>query len=431
MISAQLIPPLAVHTSNVNVKTIDMSNIASRHMGITTRNRFSRHWKSNRATRPTMSYRTFPGEWLMVNLKNGLIIDCSKELASLLGTGVSSLRSKALAAIRMGGEEHGWGLKELNTEIIQHPGRYEDVGLAANGDIPIVADVRVSHIQYRERRVAFCLIADKSQQRQLQGALITKHRELQQMVKKLDEARIQLNTKNRQLGKLSEEARTRSSVATIGEIAAELNHQLNNPLAAAMGANRTIKRMVENNDLEGVRKMTVLMTKALHSMKETTDEVKVIYKHSRIPDKEKERFDLADELQSTLMLLEQKMEDVSVTTHIEPQEIVAHRALVQHVLTNLIENAVEATDGIGRMQIDLGRDEHHAVIQIGDSGPGIPVHDRKRVFDAFYTTKKKGSGLGLAAVKRYTDRDHAQIEIGNSELGGREADRSIRVARVN
>jgi signal transduction histidine kinase len=70
---------------------------------------------------------------------------------------------------------------------------------------------------------------------------------------------------------------------------------------------------------------------------------------------------------------------------------------LNQVLTNLIQNALEAvpTDGSGQVVVKGREDEGHLVLSVKDNGPGIEERDRARVFDAFYTTKAVGQGMGM------------------------------------
>lgn len=91
------------------------------------------------------------------------------------------------------------------------------------------------------------------------------------------------------------------------------------------------------------------------------------------------------------------------------------------LLDNLVDNAIRYTPAGGRVQITILIDNQWILLRIADSGPGIPPEDRERVFDRFYRredSSETGSGLGLAIVKTIVDRYNAELELGESELGG-------------
>ncbi|WP_028225840.1 ATP-binding protein [Paraburkholderia ferrariae] len=101
------------------------------------------------------------------------------------------------------------------------------------------------------------------------------------------------------------------------------------------------------------------------------------------------------------------------------------------MLNNLLDNATKYTPPGGRVDVSLRVDEGHPVVGIADSGPGIPVQERSRVFDRFYRvgagaararTDVSGTGLGLAIVRRIADQHDASIVLGDSAAGGLQVD---------
>ena len=87
-------------------------------------------------------------------------------------------------------------------------------------------------------------------------------------------------------------------------------------------------------------------------------------------------------------------------------------------MENLTKNAVDAMDGEGRLDIDVGSDEHNALILVRDTGKGIARKNFKNVFNPGFTTKKRGWGLGLTLVKRIIEEYHGgRIYVKDSELG--------------
>jgi two-component system, OmpR family, sensor kinase len=88
---------------------------------------------------------------------------------------------------------------------------------------------------------------------------------------------------------------------------------------------------------------------------------------------------------------------------------------------NLVDNAVRYTPPWGRVRVRSRGTSQGAVLQVADSGPGIPAPERERVFDRFYRrtgSVSEGSGLGLAIVKAIADRHGAQVRIDGAPEGG-------------
>ncbi|MBN2717503.1 MAG: hypothetical protein JXX14_16755 [Deltaproteobacteria bacterium] len=377
--------------------------------------------------RTKKAFQYLPGEWLIVTLNTGRILDCSNDFARLTGLSKTEVTRNAIDAFSFKGDEHGWGLKKLDLELLQHSGRYEDVGLTTPENISMVVDVWVNHMSFAHRPWAFCLITDKSNQRQLQGELISKHQELKRAFsrlemqkKELEAARNELKRKNRSISDLSAQSRATATLAIIGEITSELTHQLNNPLAAATGACRKLNKLYESDQPEQFGPMLTLLSAALNRLKETIDEVHVIYRHSRTPSTPATAIDLGEQFSATFALLEQRFVGITVKRHIpvDIPPIAGHLSLFQHVIINLLDNAIDASSQNGIVAIAAEKRGERVAVSIGDNGPGIPPYLREKIFEAFYSLKEKGSGLGLAAVKRYVERDNATIEVGQSEYGG-------------
>jgi signal transduction histidine kinase len=108
--------------------------------------------------------------------------------------------------------------------------------------------------------------------------------------------------------------------------------------------------------------------------------------------------DVHDGIISTLVLFKHKIGDgITIVKELDrtlPQ-IPAHPAELNQVWTNLIDNAVQAMDGAGTLTIRTRREGDCVVVEVCDTGPGVPPHLQKRVFEPFFTTKPVGEGTGL------------------------------------
>ncbi|MSU04973.1 MAG: HAMP domain-containing histidine kinase, partial [Pedosphaera sp.] len=79
----------------------------------------------------------------------------------------------------------------------------------------------------------------------------------------------------------------------------------------------------------------------------------------------------------------------------------------------------EALNGVGKIWISIKVDDHYSLrIDVQDNGPGIPPDKVTRIFEAYFTTKEKGSGLGLSIVKHNTEMYNGKVEVRSTEGQG-------------
>jgi signal transduction histidine kinase len=127
--------------------------------------------------------------------------------------------------------------------------------------------------------------------------------------------------------------------------------------------------------------------------------------------------DVTEGIDSTLVMLGEKLGDgVAIIRDYEPgvPRIEANPADLNQVWTNIIDNAIDAMKAHGTLRISTRADPEYIVVEIADTGPGMPAEVQARAFEAFYTTKDvgKGTGLGLDIARRIVvERHHGRITI--------------------
>ena len=94
------------------------------------------------------------------------------------------------------------------------------------------------------------------------------------------------------------------------------------------------------------------------------------------------------------------------------------KELFEQAVLNLIVNAAQATGSHGQIELVAKRTNHAIAIEVHDNGPGIPPDQAETIFDAGYTTKSAGSGLGLLSVQAFAASCRARISVARSHLGG-------------
>jgi signal transduction histidine kinase len=130
-----------------------------------------------------------------------------------------------------------------------------------------------------------------------------------------------------------------------------------------------------------------------------------------------QRIDVTEGLESTLVILGPTLRDgirVVRDYGAEVPPVQAHAGELNQVWTNLIGNAVEAMDGQGTLRLSTRAEQNSVIIEVADTGCGMPPHVAARAFEAFFTTKDaaKNTGLGLDIARRIiTERHGGTIEI--------------------
>jgi signal transduction histidine kinase len=129
--------------------------------------------------------------------------------------------------------------------------------------------------------------------------------------------------------------------------------------------------------------------------------------------------DLRELLKSTLVMMSTKLQGVTVVKDFDPElpPIPAYAAELNQVWTNIIDNAVGAMGGSGTLTLRTKRDGAYAVVEIGDTGPGIPPEIRNRIFEPFFTTKPIGEGTGLGldiSWRIVVKKHHGDLRVDSS-----------------
>jgi len=190
-------------------------------------------------------------------------------------------------------------------------------------------------------------------------------------------------------------------VSTMGELAASLAHELKQPITAAITNARTCLRWLarEQPDMNEAREASQRMVKDGTRAAEIIDRLRGFYKKGGSP--ERELVDINEVVGEMLPLLssEAARHLVSMRTDLSPDlpKVLADRVQLQQVCLNLMLNGIEAMkDTGGELTIKSERGENGEVLMsIADTGVGLPAESTQEIFNAFFTTKPQGSGMGL------------------------------------
>jgi PAS domain S-box-containing protein len=191
-------------------------------------------------------------------------------------------------------------------------------------------------------------------------------------------------------------------VTTMGELCASLAHEINQPISGAItNASTCVRRLDrEQPDLEGARAAASLIIRDANRAAEIINRVRLFFRKGVVT---KERVDVNEMIREMEMLLhnEATQHSVSVQTKLAADQplIVADRVQLQQVLMNLMINGIDAMKAIdGPRQLTLGTQNNshqQLLVSVEDTGIGLPPNEAGQIFNAFFTTKEHGTGMGL------------------------------------
>jgi signal transduction histidine kinase len=168
--------------------------------------------------------------------------------------------------------------------------------------------------------------------------------------------------------------------------------------------------------------VTTLLAEIKESSRRISMLVAAVKSYSQMDRASMQRVDVTEGLESTLVMLGHKLRDgVTVMRDYGTgvPAIDAHAGELNQVWTNLIDNAIEAMDGKGTLRLSTRAEQNHVLIEVCDTGPGMPPQVAARAFEPFYTTKAvgKGTGLGLDIARRIVTERHGGTITIDSQPG--------------
>lgn len=169
--------------------------------------------------------------------------------------------------------------------------------------------------------------------------------------------------------------------------------------------------------------LDALLREVREATRRVSDLVSAVRSYTQLDRGSLQRVDVTEGIESSLTILSHKLRaGVTVERRYDPAlpAIDAYAGELNQVWTNVIDNAVDAMDGSGRITVVTRRAGDSVVVEIGDTGPGMTAEVAARVFEAFYTTKEvgRGTGLGLDIARRIVEERHGgAIEVDTGPSG--------------
>jgi signal transduction histidine kinase len=201
-------------------------------------------------------------------------------------------------------------------------------------------------------------------------------------------------------------------LATLGELAAGLAHEIRNPLAGIAGVIEIAGRDLPSTSparavVKDVRQEIARINRTLTDLLETARPHPPQIRQSNLNTTVEHAVMLARQqvLSKPIKIELQKAPDLPEVEHDSDQ--------IHQVLLNLLLNAVQAMEGAGTVRVEIGSRDAFASLVVSDTGRGISPQHLSNIFRPFYTTKGNGTGLGLSLARRIVEEHHGRIEVSS------------------
>lgn len=204
-----------------------------------------------------------------------------------------------------------------------------------------------------------------------------------------------------------------SKLASLGEMAAGIAHEVNNPLTIIQGSANILRRLVDKEpiDKENVKSLATKVIDTSERISKTIRSLKALSRNGE--NDPKEVVSIKKVIEQCLDISEQRMkkQDIELRlSHVDPElKFLGREVQMAQVMINLLSNAVDAIKHLPERWIEIQVERKNTFIDVyvRDSGSGIPVEIRNKIMDPFFTTKdvNQGTGLGLS-ISRTILKDH-------------------------
>ena len=225
----------------------------------------------------------------------------------------------------------------------------------------------------------------------------------QQLIRQRDDLEIELREKTKRLVQAER-------LSAIGELSARLAHDLRNPLTVIKGVVEITKAKNKSDNKTFSEKQIGMMERAIARMSNQIDDVLEFVK---IQSLRTTKNSILETLGMSLAKI-QKPSSVKIIIPEKDVEFVYDADKIEVVFDNLITNALQSINDNGCISIRFIDLENDIIIEVEDSGPGVPENIIGKIFEPLFTTKIKGTGLGLASCKSIIEQHGGTIAVKNN-----------------
>lgn len=346
-----------------------------------------------------------------------------------MGIGLATFEGQVLAVNATMLQMYGYSLEEFMqidlkevyqnpedrkrlVEHIQQEGLVRDfeIEFKCKDDTNFYGSVTINQITLGGERGLLTMTQDVTERKRAEERIKNQNILLEQAVQE----------KQREMEALFERLLRQEKLATIGQIAGNIAHELRNPLGAVKQSIFYLKRLYHRGQLDASNPKVKAHLELIEAELDTSERViSDLLQMTRTKPLQREQTDLRLTIVDAAdrCHLPERVQ-LNIELHPEPFPVWADPLQLRQVLINLLFNAVQSIEQQGSITIRAKQltEEASCVIEIEDTGAGIEPDALSKVFEALYTTKNTGTGLGLSICKQIIENHHGQISL-RSQIG--------------
>jgi PAS domain S-box-containing protein len=306
-------------------------------------------------------------------------------------------------------------VRPLARALLTNPGTYEDIAVLRKDGYVRYVDVSVRHVSRGRTVLAIALFRDLTEKKRMERELITKHTELRN-------AYFELEKKNAELQSMQETLVQSGKMAALGELAAGIAHELNQPLQGIRGYTQELQALLP----EPLPEVQAALREIISSVDKMAGIITYLRTFVRKSNEGHDWTDVHGAIEESLKMLGRQFASRGIVVErsfaAELPKVYANPLALEQVFINLATNARDAIEATGRgrghVSITTRPAGDFVEIVFRDDGSGMTEETKRKAFNPFFTTKEVGKGMGLGLSLSYgiLSKLHGSIVV-QSEIG--------------
>ncbi|MBW1773065.1 MAG: PAS domain S-box protein [Deltaproteobacteria bacterium] len=219
--------------------------------------------------------------------------------------------------------------------------------------------------------------------------------------------------------------RIEDKMSSLGRVSAGIAHEIRNPLSGINIYLKTLEKIYDRG--EGLDKVKGIIRELQSASRKIESVIRRVMDFAKPAEPKLVLIDMNQPINEAVNLTSVAMRKKGIQIERVPAEALPpcmiDPQMIEEVIVNLINNAAEAMKnikGTKKIEVAASVSDDHIVLRVSDSGTGVPLNLREKVFDPFYTTKNSSAGIGLSLVRRVVTDHRGYLDISQGKLGGAE-----------